>query len=486
MKSETNRIEYKQTLTDDLEKEAVAFLNYYEGGLIYIGIDKSGKATGVTNADELQLKIKDRLKNNILPSVMGLFDIVLEERDGLDIIKIIIASGPEKPYYVRKYGMSEKGCFIRIGSAAEPMSAKMIETLYSRRTRNSIGKIKSGKQQLSFEQLKIYYEAAGIILNGQFASNLELLTEEGNFNYAAYLLSDTNNISVKVAKYAGNDRVELVENNEYGYCSLVKATKQVLDKIQLENKTLTEITYIERKEKRLWVPIALREAIINAFVHSDYTKETPPKFEIFNDRIEITSAGGIPEDLSKEEFFEGYSVPRNKEIMRVFKDLDLVEHLGSGIPRILESYGQDCFRVSDNFLRITFFMERSADFPLIVQEPVSFYNSLKDDFGNISDRTARPPDENISFLRGIYGVFTGYLQGIYGINAEEIREVPGEKALFIMQLIAIAPEITRQNMADILGISLSTAEKTIRQLRKSGYIDRTGADKTGRWKIVKQ
>jgi predicted HTH transcriptional regulator len=309
------------------------------------------------------------------------------------------------------------------------------------------------------------------------------LTEEGKFNYAAYLLSDTNNISVKVAKYAGNDRVELIENNEYGYCSLVKATKQVLDKIQLENKTLTEITYIERKEKRLWALIALREAIINAFVHSDYTKETPPKFEIFNDRIEITSAGGIPEDLSKEEFFEGYSVPRNKEIMRVFKDLDLVEHLGSGIPRILESYGQDCFRVSDNFLRITFFMERSDGLP---QNSATSYNNFKEGFGNVSERTARPSEENIAFLRSIYGVITGHLQGIYGINAEEVREVAGEKALFIIQLIAIAPEITRQNMADILGISLSTVEKTIRQLRESCYIDRTGADKTGKWKIVKQ
>ena len=145
MKPETNRIEYKQQLTDDLEKEVIAFLNYREGGLIYLGIHKSGKAIGVTDADAIQLKIKDRLKHNILPSCLGLFDIILEEQDEKEIIKIIVASGPEKPYYLRKYGMSEKGCFIRIGSAAEPMSAKMIENLFSKRIRNSIGKIKSGK-----------------------------------------------------------------------------------------------------------------------------------------------------------------------------------------------------------------------------------------------------------------------------------------------------------------------------------------------------
>jgi len=112
------------------------------------------------------------------------------------------------------------------------------------------------------------------------------------------------------------------------YESLIKATKQVLDKIELENKIATRITAKERKETRRWDAIALREAVINAFVHNDYTTEIPPKFEIFADRIEISSTGGLPDGLSQDEFFEGFSVPRNKEIMRVFKDLDLVEQLG--------------------------------------------------------------------------------------------------------------------------------------------------------------
>ena len=70
--------------------------------------------------------------------------------------------------------------------------------------------------------------------------------------------------------------------------------------------------------------------------------------------MEITSFGSLPEGLSKDEFFEGYSIIRNKELMRIFKDLDLVEQLGSGIPRILQAYSEDCFHFSENFLRITF------------------------------------------------------------------------------------------------------------------------------------
>jgi len=352
--SETNRIEYKQELTDSLEKEVIAFLNYKEGGVIYIGIDKAGKTIGVSDSDGDQLKIKDRLKHNISPSCLGLFDVISEHKDGLDIIKIIIASGSEKPYFLKKYGMTEKGAFIRIGTASEPMPQKMIDTLFAKRTRNSISKIKSNQQNLSFEQLKIYYEGVGKRLNNNFATNLELLNADEQYNYVAYLISDKNSTSIKLAKYNGLNRANLVENNEYGYESLIKATKQVLDKVDLENKTITQITSKARKEARLWDAIALREAIINAFVHNDFTTELPPKFELFDDRLEITSTGGLPDGLSQEEFFEGFSVPRNKEIMRIYRDLDLVEQLGSGIPRILESYPKECFRFSDHFLRMSF------------------------------------------------------------------------------------------------------------------------------------
>ena len=355
-KPETHRIEHKRELTPelDLEKEVIAFLNTPEGGLIFIGIDKSGHPVGVADLDGDMLKIKDRIKNNITPSAMGLFDVVDEAQGGTTCIKIIVAGGSEKPYFKKKYGMTERGCFLRIGTAAEPMPAAMIERLFASRTRNSIGKIKSHRQELSFEQLRIYYEEKRKPLNRQFRTNLELTTEDGALNYAAYLLADENGLSIQVAKYRGKDRVHLIESNEYGHCSLIKATKSVLDKLDLENRTSSTITAKGRTDVRLWSPIALREAVINAIVHNDYTREVPPKFEIFSDRIEITSAGSLPEGLTQAEFFEGYSIPRNKELMRIFKDLELVEHLGSGIPRITQFFPESCFRFTENFLRSTF------------------------------------------------------------------------------------------------------------------------------------
>jgi predicted HTH transcriptional regulator len=138
MMTESNRIEYKQELTESLEKEVVSFLNTSEGGVIYLGIDKAGNVAGLSDADDIQLKVKDRLRNNIRSSCLGLFDVIHELRNGKDLVRIVLAGGSEKPYYLRKYGMTEKGCFIRVGSASDPMPARMIEELFAKRVRNSI------------------------------------------------------------------------------------------------------------------------------------------------------------------------------------------------------------------------------------------------------------------------------------------------------------------------------------------------------------
>ena len=454
--SETNRIEYKQELTKelDLEKEVIAFLNYHEGGYIYIGIDKYGTVVGVTDMDGDMLKIKDRLKNNIQPSCMGLFDVRTEKKEGKNIIKITVASGSEKPYYKRKYGMSEKGCFIRNGTAADPMPQKMIDDLFAKRTRNSIGKIRSNRQDLTFEQLKIYYETKGLNLTDKFTTNLELVTQDGELNYVAYLMADENGTSIKVAKYYSKDRVDLVESNEYGYVSLVKATKQVLDKLALENKTITQITSKERKETRVWNPIALREAVINAIVHNDYTREIPPKFEIFPDRLEITSNGGLPEGMSEEEFFEGYSIPRNKEIMRIFKDLDMVEHLGSGIPRILRFYSKSCFLFSENFIRMSFPVPEGIDItppgpPTLSLTEFEIKNRLAD------------------------GLVDRLVEGL----ADSQKK--------IVVLINKNPNISKKEMSKQIGISTTAIDKNIATLKKKKIIKRIGEDKTGYWEIIK-
>ena len=433
MFQESNRIEFKVELNDKLEKEVVAFLNNKEGGILYIGVDDNGKPIGVSDVDSMQLKIADRIKNNILPSTLGLFDIVTEEIENISVIKILISSGLEKPYYIKKHGMSPNGCFTRMGTSSQPMSTAMIDSLYSKRTHNTLRNITSPRQDLTFAQLKIYYQERGLELNEKFTNSLELLTPDGKFNYVAYLLADENGVSIKVAKYAGSDKVDLVENEEYGYCSLIKATHQVLEKLKIENITRAKVTNAKRVEKNLIEPIPMREAVINAIVHSDFSREIPPVFEIFNDKMVFTSYGGLIQGQSKEDFFSCSSMPRNRELMRVFKDVGLVEQLGSGMSRILKEYDKSIFHIAEHFIKV--------EFPFsLPKETIIIANG--DDNGNETG------NDNLEIWK-------------------------------VMEILSENPSITAKQM----NISPRKVSRLIKELKENGKIVRIGSDRKGYWKI---
>ncbi len=287
--TESQIIEFKQELSESFESEVISFLNSKTGGHIYIGIANDGAVLGVKDSDLVQRQIADRILNNIRPATLGLFDIISEERDEKSVVHVIVSSGPEKPYYLKKFGMTSDGCFVRVGSSKRAMTDKMIMELFSSRANLSLGKIPSPRQDLTFAQLKIYYEELGKPLNSQFAKTLELFTPDGRYNYNAYLLADENGMSIKVARYSGTDKYDLIESEEFGNSCLVKAVKSVLTRMQIANITKTKITPMERKEANLVDSIALREAVINAVVHNDYTRKVPPLFEIFSDKIVITT-----------------------------------------------------------------------------------------------------------------------------------------------------------------------------------------------------
>ena len=428
------RNEFKVKLTDKFEEEVISFLNT-NGGNIYIGVNDKGDIIGINgNIDLLQRTIKDRIKDNIMPSTLGLYDVVLLEKDNKKYIKVIIARGNERPYYLKGMGMTPDSCFIRVGSSIQSMSNEMINNEFSKRTRNSLKNIVSPKQDLTFSQLKIYYEEKGFSINNNFLKQLDLYTDDGKYNYNAYLLADNNSISIRFGKYDGINSVNLIENEDFGNCCIIKATKNILNKLEIENKTFTKIEYPERKEIKMYDYIAVREAVVNAIVHNDWSNEYSPKFEIFSDRLVISSNGGIQDNTTKEEFLEGFSLPKNKELMKVFNDLDLVEQMGTGIIRILQSYNKDSFEFFPNFIRVTF-----------------------------------PFNEN---------KFKTNMKEIKNNNLTEIQNN-------IIGLMLDSPTITQETLARLLDVNIRTIQRNIKTLIDVGLIERTGSTKKGEWIVRK-
>jgi len=423
---ENSRIEFKVKLVDDLEETVIGFLNSKDGGIIYLGVNDNGKVVGLNNnLDLLQRKIKDRIISNIEPSILGLFDLEVLEENNKKYLKITIARGLEKPYYLKGMGMTPDSCFIRVGSSNERMDDHLISKMFKERTRNSLKNIISPRQELTFTDLKIYYKEKGFDIGNNFETQLGFFTPDGKYNYLAYLLADENTISVKVAKYTGNDVDELMENYEFGYCSLVKAT-------YLENKIYAKITYPERKEQPMYDYNAVREVIINALVHNDWSTEYPPKFEFFSDRLEVSSFGGIQSEFTEEEFLEGYSAPKNPELMRVFRDLELVEHLGTGIRKILKKYDKSIYHFFPHFIRVSI-----------------RYNQNEFKYEKIKSTIA--------------------FEGLTKIQES------------IVKLLLDKPTLTQPELAIILGVGERKIRYNMKELIDNNYIERIGSNKKGEW-----
>ena len=226
-----------------------------------------------------------------------------------------------------------------------------------------------------------------------------------------------------------------MENYEYGFCSLIKATNRVLEKFKVENKIYTKITYPERKEHPMYDYNAVREVIINALVHNDWASEYPPKFEFFNNRLEVSSFGGIQSEFTEEEFLEGYSAPKNPELMRVFRDLDLVEHLGTGIRKILKKYDKSIYHFFPHFIRVSI-----------------KYNQNEFEYEN--------------------NKIDNKLNGLTKVQKD------------IVQLLFDKPCLTQLELARILSVGERKIRYNMKELIEKKYIRRIGSNKTGEWEVI--
>ncbi len=393
--------------------------------------EDDGKVVGISDVDKTMRDIRDIISEQILPSTEGLCEINSLTYDDKIVVCVNVKKG-DKLYYIRKEGRSATGCFYRDGISSTPMSEaeieRRIENTYSKK--ESMVEIVSKQKTFSFAIMKQYYSAKGFHINDEtFESNLCLKTSDGEYNYLAELMSDTNRVSIKIAKFKGKDKSFLIEKTEYGYQCLLVAIDRVINRLEAENYAKSTIVGARRIDKRLMDMGSLREALINAMAHNDWFIIEPTVY-IFSDRIEILSRGGLPKGETKEMFFKGISTPRNKELMRILSDLDYVEQTGYGVPKILQHYNQDIFEIEDNYINVTI-----------------------------------PFDPEVMLAHT-------------SLNDENHDEVDYEEAIIL--LIKNNPKITLPMIANNLNISTRVIERII---RNSAKIKRVGPDRGGYWEI---
>lgn len=450
---ERNILENKEILTDSrkFEKEIIAFLNYKEGGVIYIGVDKNGKIVGVEDPDGIQLKIKNRIRDNILPYALEFIDIILEQEEGKYFIKIAVQSGSRKPYYLTAEGRTPKGCFIRVGSGIESMDEDMIERIFEvsyAPKRLPLSKIPALNDSFSFETLKSILRLNKTHINEKtFLKNFNLVLENGKFNKLAELLADENRIGIAVCVFKGQDKVDYLKRNEYGYVSLLLSYKRVIDYCETLNDTYVDVSARPRKELKLFDNEAFEEAWINAVVHNRWDKGEPGVYW-YQNRMEIVSQGGVPDDLTQDEFLEGITAPVNPDLMEIFKSCSIVEKSGHGVPKIVKIYGKNAFKFTPNRITVT----------------IPFNKLVSSEYINsVSKNTYKK-----KFSKNIN-------------SAEKISEL--QKTL--LKLIEENPNITLEELASRTSRVKSTVYRNLKEMKSKNIIDRLGSSRKGHW-ILKQ
>lgn len=432
---ENDKLEYKEKVSNSLPKEIVSFLNS-EGGTILIGVNKKNDLVGIINIDETMREISDIITDQISPRCVSFVKQFHEIIDGKNIIKIEVKKGNQL-FYIKKYGLSEMGCYIRIGSSCKSLTPEEIKERFIKSLSNittSIVDIPSRKSHLTFQILKNYLLSNNNhISNDTFLENYHLLTKEGHFNYLAEILADKNDIVINVATFASSDKTKYFRREEFGGKCLLLAMEQAKNYVNSINQTFVDVTTTPRKERKMFDTEAFEQAWINACVHNKWSESNHPGIYVYSDRLEIESFGGIPSVLTKEQFLRGKSEPVNKELFDIFRACDFAEESGHGVPSVVKVYGEEAYIFSEYFIDVVIPFNR-------------------EDFDKTTRKTTTTQPENIE---------------------EEI-----------IQLIKNNGNISRKDMAIVLHKTEGSIRHYLKKLQERKIIKHSGPDKGGYWEII--
>ena len=476
--TETETTELKQKITETLVKEIVAFLNT-AGGTVYVGVDDNGKVCGIDKLDENLKKTADILESQIMPDPRNFVELGTKYIDYKHIIEIKVKKG-DSLYYIKKYGRSVQGCYVRVGSTCRSMTEGQIEVTYNKYldTKIRITEIAGGIKHPTFQYLKLLLVENGFNINEKtFAENFHLLTKDGVYNKMSDLLADHNEVSIKVVRFKGKDKGDgIASRNEYGGKCLVVAMKQAFDYCaDVINGNRTSFRNGLRVDTPLFDRNAFREVWFNACLHNNWADGTPPAVYIYTNRLEVISTGGLPANLTRDDFFRGVSKPVNEELAKLFIRLDLMEQTGYGIPLVTRHYGKEAFEFLDFFLRVTIPFAYEID-----PEEIDGENEPINDGETKNEPINRFVNEPINVFKASEPINEGEK------NIDGKNESINEPIRNMLDVIAEFPYWTKERFAERIGISRSSVTRLLTKLVQMGKIRRVGSNKSGHWEIVKK
>jgi len=333
---ESENLEFKREVTDSLIKEIIAFLNT-NGGTIMIGYNDDGSIYGLENARNDLDRISNKIYDNIEPNVSFLVSSRIERIEEKDVIILEVLKGVNKPYYIKSKGMIPNGVFIRLGAVVKMATSELIREMIIESSNITFEKNISTNQDLTFLYATKAFKEKGLNFTVREQKNLGIINENDKYTNLGLLLSDQSPYTVKMAIYEDNNKQEFIDTKEASG-SVLEVLDEVLTYLKLNNKKSSKIKGIRRIDCYDYPLNSLREVLLNAVGHRDYTIPGSILIHIYKDKMEFLSLGGLAGGLTIEDIKLGSSSSRNPKLINIFHHLGLVEAYGSGIPRIFSSY----------------------------------------------------------------------------------------------------------------------------------------------------
>ena len=354
---ESKNVEFKEDLPKksiNYMKSVVAFANGTGGRIIFGIADKTREVVGFDKEDVFKKidAIANAVSDSCEPAVIP--DITAQTIDGKTVIVVEVSEGRQRPYYIKALGR-EGGVYVRVAGTTRLADEYMIKELLFEGSNRHFDQVlctgltitdeeiedlcKAMKEQAIKNAHSEEQKASVKDVGRQQLRSWGILTERDGKDYPsnAFAILTGNgglHVATQCGVFKGTTKEVFVDRREYDgplWEQIDEAYQFVLRNIHLG----ATFEGIYRQDVYEIPPDAIRELIINAMVHRSYLDHGTIQIAIYDDRLEITSPGKLPMGQTIERMKEGYSKIRNEALAYAFSYMNLIEHWGSGIPRII-------------------------------------------------------------------------------------------------------------------------------------------------------
>lgn len=368
---ETNNIEFKLTIINQKKiswlKKVCGMVNEISGGILVIGVADNRDIIGVENVDETIDLFRKEVRDCISPIVP--FDITIEEYDSKNVVVIDIKPGTQTPY-ILKESNGRHIVYVMRGNTTEPANQNDLVNLALRATNLSWDSLESDytMDQLTFKELdRKHKETLGKSLITKDLSELGLINGSKVTNLGV-LLSDQNSNTdswISVTRWPGINKTAstgVIDKEFKG--SIIGQIDEAYNFIisVIRNEFSFKEDSPQRKSNYEYDLLSLREAMVNAVVHRDYSVHNNQQIEvgIYDDRIEIKSTGSLFNGHTIEDLIKFKTIGRrNKALCNLMRELGYIESRGRGMEKIINPeepwIRKPEFENSYNFFMITLY-----------------------------------------------------------------------------------------------------------------------------------